>query len=80
MKRNLLFLLICLLIFILFLGSFNIFFVDNELVIVVKYVVLMDYEFGKILYNKDGNFKFYLVLIIKVWIVCLVLKEVKDLN
>ncbi|EQE95678.1 D-alanyl-D-alanine carboxypeptidase family protein [Clostridioides difficile CD109] len=58
MKRNLSLLLICLLIFTSFLGSSNISFADNEPAIVAKHAVLMDYESGKILYNKDGNSSF----------------------
>ncbi|MCP8370396.1 D-alanyl-D-alanine carboxypeptidase family protein, partial [Clostridioides difficile] len=80
MKRNLSLLLICLLIFTSFLGSSNISFADNEPAIVAKHAVLMDYESGKILYNKDGNSKLYPASTTKVWTACLVLKEVKDLN
>ena len=63
-----------------FLGSSNISFADNEPAIVAKHAVLMDYESGKILYNKDGNSKLYPASTTKVWTACLVLKEVKDLN
>ncbi len=60
--------------------SSNISFADNEPSIVAKHAVLMDYESGKILYNKDGNSKLYPASTTKVWTACLVLKEVKDLN
>lgn len=80
MKRNLSLLLICLLIFTSFLGSSNISFADDEPAIVAKHAVLMDYETGKILYNKDGDSKLYPASTTKLWTACLVLKEVKDLN
>ncbi|MGX9757268.1 D-alanyl-D-alanine carboxypeptidase family protein [Clostridioides difficile] len=80
MKRNLSLLLICFLIFASFLGSSNISFADDEPAIVAKHAVLMDYETGKILYNKSGDSKLYPASTTKAWTACLVLKKVKDLN
>ncbi|MGO0861968.1 D-alanyl-D-alanine carboxypeptidase family protein, partial [Clostridioides difficile] len=80
MKRNLSLLLICSLIFASFLGSSNISFADDEPAIVAKHAVLMDYETGKILYNKSGDSKLYPASTTKAWTACLVLKKVKDLN
>ncbi|MGL6107585.1 D-alanyl-D-alanine carboxypeptidase family protein [Romboutsia sp.] len=45
-----------------------------------QYAVLMDYETGKILYEKNANNKLYPASTTKIWTAYVVLKHVSDLN
>lgn len=45
-----------------------------------KSAVLMDYETGKVLYQKNGNVKLYPASTTKAWTAYLVIKNVPDLN
>lgn len=63
------------------LGSSSTSFADNDIPsISAQYAVLMDYETGEILYNKNGSQKLYPASTTKAWTAYLVLKNVPDLN
>lgn len=66
--------------FVTFLGSVNISFADNKPSISAEYAVLMDYETGKVLYDKNGSKKLYPASTTKVWTAYMVLKKVPNLN
>lgn len=80
MKRTLSFLISFLLIFTLFIGTTYQSFADNTPQITAQYAVLMDYETGKVLYEKNGSSKIYPASTTKLWTAYLVLKYVSDLN
>ncbi|TQQ85690.1 D-alanyl-D-alanine carboxypeptidase [Peptacetobacter hominis] len=48
--------------------------------LVAKYAVLLDYETGKVLYQKNGNVKMYPASTTKAWTAYLVIKHVKNLD
>lgn len=53
---------------------------NNQPSISAKYAVLMDYETGQVLYNKNGSQKLYPASTTKAWTAYLVIKHVPDLN
>lgn len=56
-------------------------FADQKVVnLEAKSAVLMDYETGKVLYQKNGNVKIYPASTTKAWTAYLVIKHVPDLN
>ncbi len=73
-------------IFILLVTFFSIFntnrlsFADNNLNLTSEYAVLIDYETGQVLYNKNGYTKLYPASTTKIWTAYMVLEHVKDLN
>ena len=81
MKRILSLLMAFLITFTTFLGSANLSFADNnEPSLVAQYAVLLDYETGKVLYDKNGHEKLYPASTTKLWTAYIVLKKVPDLN
>lgn len=58
----------------------NVFANEKVLNLEAKSAVLMDYETGKVLYQKNGNVKIYPASTTKAWTAYLVIKHVKDLN
>lgn len=81
MRRNLSLLLVFAILFTNFLGMTSLSFAyDKKPTIKAKYAVLMDYETGKVLYDKNGNHKLYPASTTKAWTAYLVIKHVKDLN
>lgn len=81
MRRNLSLLLVLTIVFTNLLGIANPSFAyNNEPNILAQYAVLMDYETGKVLYNKNGNQKLYPASTTKAWTAYLVIKHVDDLN
>ena len=61
-------------------NTINLSFADNNLNLTAEYAVLMDYETGQVLYNKNGYNKLYPASTTKVWTAYVVLKHVKDLS
>ena len=80
MKRILSLLLSILMTFTFFVGTTNQSFADNTPQINAQYAVLMDYETGKVLYNKNGSDRLYPASTTKMWTAYVVLKHVSDLN
>lgn len=81
MKRILSLLMAFLITFTTFLGSSKLSFADNnEPSLVAQYAVLLDYETGKVLYDKNGHEKLYPASTTKLWTAYIVLKKVPDLN
>lgn len=81
MKKILSLIVAFLLTFTTFFSSVNISYANNnEPEITAEYAVLMDYETGAVLYDKNGSKKLYPASTTKVWTAYLVLKYVSDLN
>lgn len=81
MKRVLSLLVAFLLTFVTFFSSVNTSFANNnEPSITAEYAVLMDYETGKVLYDKNSSKKIFPASTTKVWTAYVVLKHVSDLN
>lgn len=81
MKRILSLLVSLLIAFIYCLGTItNSFAENNNPELTAEYAILMDYETGKILYEKNANDKLYPASTTKVWTSYVVLKHVSDLN
>lgn len=53
---------------------------NNEPDLTAQYAVLMDFETGKVLYNKNGSQKLYPASTTKLWTAYVVLKNVSDLS
>lgn len=81
MKKILSLILAFLLTFTTFFSSVNISYANNnEPELTAEYAVLMDYETGTVLYDKNGSKKLYPASTTKIWTAYLVLKYVSDLN
>lgn len=81
MKKILSFLTSLLLAFTYFLGtSTKSFATGVEPNLTAQYAILMDYETGEILYEKNANDKLYPASTTKLWTAYVVLKNVSDLN
>lgn len=81
MKKILSLIVAFLLTFTTFFSSANISYANsNEPEITAEYAVLMDYETGEVLYDKNGSKKLYPASTTKIWTAYLVLKYVSDLN
>lgn len=81
MKRILSLIVAFLLTLTTFFSSVNISYANNtEPTLKAKYAVLMDYETGTVLYDKNGSEKLYPASTTKVWTAYVVLKYVSDLN
>lgn len=81
MKRILSLLVSCLIAFTSFLGSANEAFANSSKPnLTAGYAVLMDYETGKVLYDKNGSEKLYPASTTKAWTAYVVLKNVPDLS
>ena len=63
-----------------FLANTNKSYADNEPNLTAQYAVLMDFETGKVLYNKNGSQKLYPASTTKAWTAYVVLKHVSDLS
>lgn len=81
MKRILSLIVAFLLTFTTFFSSVNISYANNaEPTVTAEYAVLMDYETGTVLYDKNGSKKLYPASTTKIWTAYVVLKYVSDLN
>ncbi|MGX4600885.1 D-alanyl-D-alanine carboxypeptidase family protein [Faecalimicrobium sp. JNUCC 81] len=81
MKRILSLLVSCLIAFTSFLSTANISFANNAKPnLTAEHAVLMDYETGKVLYDKNGSSKLYPASTTKAWTAYVVLKHVPDLS
>lgn len=81
MKRILSLIVAFLLTFTTFFSSVNISYAnETEPTLTAQYAVLMDYETGTVLYDKNGSEKLYPASTTKVWTAYVVLKYVSDLN
>ncbi len=80
MKKFYSFFLSLMLIFSLIFSNINVSFAYETPSVNAKYAVLMDYETGEILYDKNGNQKMYPASTTKLWTAYVVLKHVDDLN
>ena len=80
MKKFLSFLLAFLISLTTFSGGISIFADSNDVAITSPYSVVLDYETGKVLYEKNGNEKLYPASTTKLWTAYLVIKNVKNLN
>lgn len=58
----------------------NLSFADSKPTLTAEYAVLMDYETGEVLYEKNGYNKLYPASTTKAWTAYVTLKNVKDLN
>ena len=63
-----------------FLANTNSSYANNEPNLTAQYAVLMDFETGKVLYNKNGSQKLYPASTTKTWTAYVVLKNVSDLS
>ncbi len=63
-----------------FLANTNKSYADNEPNLTAQYAVLMDFETGKVLYNKNGSQKLYPASTTKAWTAYVVLKHISDLS
>lgn len=81
MKRILTLLVSCLIAFTSFLSTANISFANSAKPnLTAEHAVLMDYETGKVLYDKNGSSKLYPASTTKAWTAYVVLKHVPDLS
>lgn len=80
MKKIFSFLLTLLITFLPVFNTNNLSFADSEPNLTAEYAVLMDYETGQVLYNKNGHSKLYPASTTKAWTAYVVLKHVNDLN
>lgn len=80
MKKIFSFLLTLLITFLPVFNTNNLSFADSELNLTAEYAILMDYETGQVLYNKNGHSKLYPASTTKAWTAYVVLKHVNDLN
>lgn len=81
MKRILSLLVSFLIAFTSFLGTTNESFADSAKPnLTAEYAVLMDYETGKVLYDKNGSEKLFPASTTKAWTAYVVLKHVPDLS
>ncbi|WP_042275669.1 D-alanyl-D-alanine carboxypeptidase family protein [[Clostridium] dakarense] len=81
MKRILSLLVSCLIAFTSFLSTANISFANSgKPNLTAEHAVLMDYETGKVLYDKNGSTKLYPASTTKAWTAYVVLKHVPDLS
>lgn len=63
-----------------FLANANSSYANNEPDLTAQYAILMDFETGKVLYNKNGSQKLYPASTTKAWTAYVVLKHVSDLS
>lgn len=63
-----------------FLAKSDKIFADNEPNLTAQYAVLMDFETGKVLYDKNGSQKLYPASTTKAWTAYVVLKHVSNLS
>ena len=80
MKKFFSFILTLLITFLPVFNINNLSFADSKLNLTAEYAVLMDYETGQVLYNKNGYSKLYPASTTKAWTAYVVLKHVSDLN
>lgn len=80
MKKIFSFLLTLLITFLPVFNTNNLSFAYSEPNLTAEYAVLMDYETGQVLYNKNGHSKLYPASTTKAWTAYVVLKHVNDLN
>lgn len=80
MKKFLSFLLVFLLSITTFSGPISIFADSKDVSISSPNSVVLDYETGKVLYEKNGNEKIYPASTTKIWTAYLVIKNVKNLD
>ncbi|WP_455538639.1 D-alanyl-D-alanine carboxypeptidase family protein [Terrisporobacter sp.] len=80
MKKFLSFLLIFLLTITTFSGPISVFADSKDVSISSPNSVVLDYETGKVLYEKNGNKKVYPASTTKIWTAYLVIKNVKNLD
>lgn len=80
MKKIFSFVLTLLITFLPVFNTNNLSFADSEPNLTAEYAVLMDYETGQVLYNKNGHSKLYPASTTKAWTAYVVLKHVNDLN
>lgn len=80
MKKFLSFLLVFLLSITTFSGPISVFADSKDVSISSPYSVVLDYETGKVLYEKNGNKKIYPASTTKIWTAYLVIKNVKNLD
>lgn len=80
MKRFISFLVSLLMTFSFFVGNLSQSFADNKPQLAAQYSILMDYETGQVLFDKNGSDKLYPASTTKIWTAYVVLKNVSDLN
>ena len=80
MKKFLSFLFVFLLSVTTFSSPITSFANSDDVSISSPYSVVLDYETGKVLYEKNGNEKVYPASTTKIWTAYLVVKNVKDLD
>lgn len=80
MKKFLSFLLAFLLSITTFSGPISVFADNKDVSISSPNSVVLDYETGTVLYEKNGNKKIYPASTTKIWTAYLVIKNVKDLD
>lgn len=80
MKKLFSFILILLITFLSVFSTENLSFADSDLNLTAEYALLMDYETGQVLYNKNGYEKLYPASTTKVWTAYIILKYVDNLN
>lgn len=80
MKRILSLLVSLLMTFTFFVGNSSQSFADNKPQLAAQYSILMDYETGDILFEKNSSDKLYPASTTKIWTAYVVLKNVSDLN
>lgn len=80
MKKFLSFLLVFLISITTFSGPISVFADMKDVSISSPYSVVLDYETGKVLYEKNGNKKLYPASTTKIWTAYLVIKNVKNLD
>ena len=80
MKKIFSYILTILITFLHVFNTSNLSFCDSKLNLTAKYAILMDYETGEVLYNKNGYDKLYPASTTKAWTAYVVLKNVKNLN
>lgn len=80
MKKIFSFLLTLLITFLPVFNTNNLSFAYSEPNLTAEYAVLMDYETGQVLYNKNGHSKLYPASTTKAWTAYVVLKHINDLN
>ena len=80
MKKFISFLIVFFLSITTFSGSLSSFAASKDVSITSPASVVLDYETGKVLYEKGGNKKIYPASTTKVWTAYLVVKNVKDLD
>lgn len=80
MKKFLSFLLVFLISITTFSGPTSIFADSKDVSISSPNSVVLDYETGTVLYEKNGNEKIYPASTTKIWTAYLVIKNVKDLD